>query len=74
MSTKKAKFEFDEALGELEGLVERLEQGEMSMEESLKEFERGVQLTRQCQESLKQAEQRVAMLNEDDPDQLDAFE
>lgn len=48
---------------ELEALVESLEQGDLSLEESLKSFERGVALTRICQTSLQDAEQKVRMLN-----------
>lgn len=55
--------DFETALAELEGLVQRMEGGELSLEDSLKEFERGVQLTRICQDSLKVAEQRVKMLS-----------
>ena len=47
---------------ELEGLVETLEQGELSLEDSLKTFERGVVLARTCQEALAKAEQKVAIL------------
>lgn len=53
---------FEAALSELEGLVEKMEQGELSLEESLAAFERGVQLTRTCQEALTQAEQKVEQL------------
>lgn len=63
MTTKKAKaVEFEQALGELEAVVERLEHGELPLEEALKQFERGIELTRGCQASLKQAEQRVEIL------------
>ncbi|MDD3516786.1 MAG: exodeoxyribonuclease VII small subunit [Chromatiales bacterium] len=58
--------DFEQALQELEALVQRLEKGELSLEESLKEFERGVALSRSCQEALKQAEQRVRILGADD--------
>ncbi len=61
-STKKPDFET--ALEELETLVENLEQGDISLEESLKLFERGVTLTRSCQTSLKEAEQKVQILLE----------
>ena len=44
--------EFETALAELEALVETLEQGDLSLDESLKQFERGVQLTRACQQAL----------------------
>lgn len=55
-------FEFEAALGELEALVEQMEKGEMPLEASLKAFERGVSLSRQCQQSLANAEQRVQIL------------
>ena len=49
-------------MAELETLVERLEQGDLPLEESLKAFERGVALTRSCQAALKEAEQKVEIL------------
>jgi exodeoxyribonuclease VII small subunit len=55
---------FEEALKELENLVEALERGDQSLEESLKSFERGVTLTRLCQDALKEAEQKVQVLIE----------
>ena len=55
---------FEEAMAELEELVETLEQGDLSLEESLKSFEKGVELTRTCQQSLKEAEQKVRILSE----------
>jgi len=54
--------DFERALGELEGLVERLERGDLPLEEALKAFERGVELTRHCQSSLKAAQQKVEIL------------
>lgn len=57
---------FEDALQELEQLVEQLERGEVSLEESLKAFERGVQLTRVCQKSLKEAEQKIQILLEEE--------
>ena len=55
---------FEAALEELEQLVERMETGDLSLEESLKAFERGVALTRDCQKALKDAELRVQALTE----------
>lgn len=55
-------LDFERALAELEAIVDKLEGGELSLDESLKQFERGVQLTRQCQTALKQAEQKVEIL------------
>jgi exodeoxyribonuclease VII small subunit len=54
--------DFEGSLAELEAIVERLEQGELSLDESLQQFERGVQLTRACQSALKQAEHKVEIL------------
>ena len=62
MPVKKKEFDFEKALAELEGLVEKMEQGNLSLEVSLKLFERGVELTRSCQKALTEAEQRVQQL------------
>ncbi len=64
--TPNPPFNFEAALAELEQLVERMEQGELPLEESLKSFERGVALTRQCQQALQAAEQKVQILLEKD--------
>ena len=56
------KLSFEDALSELETLVERMEQGDLTLEDSLKSFERGVALTRTCQTALKAAEQKVQIL------------
>ena len=53
---------FEQSLKELETLVETMERGDLSLEESLAHFERGVQLTRACQQALKDAEQKVEAL------------
>ena len=52
-------FSFEDSLRQLEDLVERLESGEVSLEESLQDFERGVALVRTLRERLDQAQQRV---------------
>lgn len=54
--------DFEASLAELEAIVEKLEQGELSLDDSLQQFERGVQLTRICQAALTQAEQKVEIL------------
>ncbi|WP_101925970.1 MULTISPECIES: exodeoxyribonuclease VII small subunit [Luteimonas] len=56
--------DFENALGQLEQLVEKMEAGEMSLEESLGAYERGVSLYRQCQQALEDAEQRVRLLSD----------
>ena len=57
--------QFESSLGELEALVEALETGNISLEEALAKFERGVTLTRQCRDLLKKAELRVDQLMAD---------
>ncbi|MBU0655186.1 MAG: exodeoxyribonuclease VII small subunit [Gammaproteobacteria bacterium] len=57
--------DFETAMAELETLVQRMEAGELSLDDSLKEFERGIQLTRICQDALKMAEQRVKLVSAD---------
>ena len=67
--------DFEAALAELEALVEKMEQGDLSLDESLQQFERGVQLTRSCQRALKEAEQKVQILLEKDGEQsLERFD
>jgi exodeoxyribonuclease VII small subunit len=56
------KLDFETAMRDLEELVDRLEQGDLPLEESLSAFERGVMLTRSCQTALKEAEQKVEIL------------
>lgn len=53
---------FEKSLKELETLVKKMEKGDLSLEASLEHFERGVQLSRACQEALKAAEQKVEIL------------
>ncbi len=61
---KAKKIDFEASLGQLEQLVEQMEDGELSLEDSLKAFEQGVKLTRECQHALKEAEQKVQLLME----------
>ena len=61
---------FEEALAELEGLVQRLEKGELPLEESLAAFERGMTLVRQLGDRLAQVEQRVEVLLRSDAGKL----
>lgn len=64
MPKKKQGYDFEQTLSELERLVERMESGDLSLEESLKAFEQGVKLTRECQAKLSEAEQKVQELIE----------
>jgi len=65
MAAKKKSATFEEALEELEQLVDRLEAGDLPLEEALADFERGVKLTRECQQKLASAEQKVKVLMEE---------
>lgn len=64
--------DFEQSLDALEHLVEKMELGQMSLEDSLAAYERGVGLYRRCQQALEQAELRVRLLS--DPEQPDSSE
>ncbi len=67
--------EFEKSLDELEHLVAKMEQGDQSLDESLKSFERGIALFRNCQSALEQAELRVRLLSDPhSPDDAEDFE
>ncbi len=66
MSKKTVGLDFEKSLEELEALVEKMETGGMTLEESLKCFERGITLSKACQKSLAQAEQKISILLEKD--------
>ena len=80
-SPRKKPVDLEKALSELEVIVTQLEAGEQPLDKSLKDFERGVRLSRECQGALKEAEQRVQILlggelktldrADDDPEQDD---
>lgn len=61
---RKTGPDFEANLNSLEQLVESLERGDLSLEDSLRQFERGVALIRSCQQALEAAEQRVKILTE----------
>jgi len=63
-TTKQKDIDFEAALKALEGLVEQMERGELTLEQSLQCFEQGVALTRESQQALTAAEQRVEILLE----------
>ncbi|MFT7178807.1 MAG: exodeoxyribonuclease VII small subunit [Oceanospirillaceae bacterium] len=67
MTTNQASnsFNFEDSLAELETLVQQMEQGDLTLEDSLAAFERGISLTRGCQTALAQAEQKVNVLMQD---------
>ena len=64
MATKKS-YPFEASLEKLEKLVETMEDGDLTLEESLRIFEEGVKLTRECQQALADAEQKVKVLIEE---------
>lgn len=64
MASQKKTPLFEESLSDLQTLVERLESGDLSLEESLATFEQGIALTRDCQSALQDAEQRIQVLLE----------
>lgn len=70
-----AVAQFEQSLDELETLVQRMEKGDLSLDESLSVYERGVGLYRRCQNALEQAELRVRLLADPlDPDGAQSFD
>jgi exodeoxyribonuclease VII small subunit len=76
MPTKKrTDFDFETALEKLNGIVEAMEDGDLSLEESLKQFEEGIKLTRNCQKALEEAEQKVKILvKQNNAEKLETYE
>lgn len=66
--------DFESSLGRLEEIVRQMEQGDLSLEQSLKVFEEGVKLTRTCQTALQEAQQRVEILVKEDDEGNARFE
>ena len=64
MAKNKQELSLEQSLATLESLVEKMESGDLTLEESLKAFEEGVRLTRTCQQALADAEQKVRILLE----------
>lgn len=62
MAEQTKKPDFEASLKELEGIVTQLESGDLSLDQSLSAYERGVNLTRQCEKALSTAEQKVQKL------------
>lgn len=60
------KFDFNQGLIDLEKIVKTMESGDLSLEDSLDYFSKGVRLTKQCQSALNQAQQKIFMLTEQD--------
>ena len=65
------RVNFEKSLKQLENLVEKLEKGELSLEESLKQFEEGIKLTRECRQALKNAEQKISVLSNKNGDWIE---
>ena len=61
-TTKKQSVDLEKSMHELEQVVEQLESGDLSLDKSLKQFEKGIKLSRDCQTALTDAEQKVQML------------
>ncbi len=66
--TTSKSIDFEKSLKQLEALVEKLEKGELSLEQSLKEFEQGIKLTRECRQALQNAEQKITLLSQEEED------
>ena len=74
-STPTAVAEFERSLDELEQLVQRMEKGDLSLDDSLQAYERGIALYRNCQTALEQAELRVRLLSDPlEPEKSERFD
>ena len=62
----KKPMNFEQAIETLDGIVNRMNSGELALDESLKQFEQGITLIRECQQTLAKAEQKVQQLMQDD--------
>jgi exodeoxyribonuclease VII small subunit len=70
MPRKKNTLDFEQALSELEAIVERMEQGELSLDASLQAYEDGVKYVRECQSFLDQAEQKIQLISQQPDGQI----
>ena len=66
-SARKKAPDFEKSLAALEAVVEEMESGDLSLDAALKAFEKGVKLTQECQQALTEAEQKVAILLSNNP-------
>ncbi len=67
MSNSDTNMNFEQKLSDLEAVVAKLETGELSLEESLKAYEQGIALTRECQSMLEKAQLRIEMASKEAP-------
>ena len=75
MSSKRDAQSFESSMAEFERLVAKMEEGDMTLEQSLKSYERGMELSKSCQTALDKAEQRVQVLAQRDGEiKLEPFE
>jgi len=72
LATRKKSINFEDSLAQLETLVSELESGDLSLEDSLKAFEKGIRITRECNDALKEASQRVELLTRTPQGELEA--
>ncbi len=72
--SKKTELNFEEAMVQLESLVSKIEAGNLSLEDSLNEFEKGIKLSKICQKALTKAEQRVKILTSDGEEDFNVSE
>lgn len=69
---RKKQASFEEALKRLEGIVQQMESGDLTLEDSLRLFEEGVRLTRVCSQRLDEAEKKIEILTQDDRGRVEA--
>jgi exodeoxyribonuclease VII small subunit len=73
-TARKRQPDLEKSLADLEKIVTTLEEGDIPLEQALKQFEKGIKLSRECQTALQSAEQRVQVLMNGDLEDFDAAE
>ncbi len=63
---KKDVFDFNKGLNELENIVNKMESGDLTLDDSIKYFEKGIELSKKCQKALNEANERVVKLTKED--------
>jgi len=62
-----SKLTFEQAIGQLKGIVDRIEQGEIPLQDSLEQYEKGMALIKHCRDILQKAEKRIERISREEP-------
>ncbi len=71
MATKNKEKTFEESLGELESIAQKMEKGDLSLEDAISEFEKGITLSKECTKKLEEAEKKINILIKNENGEVD---